>query len=354
MPPIALFDLAVGFIVAFLASYAVCRVMVQSGPIDKPDAARKNHAAPTPTSGGVGVAAGLAVGLVVLVMLPNAWRDSIMPEGVRLLSRSLIFAYVFLFLGFIDDIWPLEPRLKIAVFMAIALAAANATFVVATLPFGEYFVLQLPFALGLAGTALWIFVLVNVVNFTDGVNGLAMGSMAVAMLALAAVSFVYGSASGSGIALCAAGALGGFLIWNAPAGRLFAGDAGALFVGALGALVSLLVIRRTGVSAFVPALAVLPLLADSILTILWRLAGGAKLLEGHSEHIYQLLVRKAGWSHVRTARLYWLATALCAAAAFGAAMYSHGAYACFVFGFFLLVAVAIVALVRARLHVAPQ
>jgi UDP-N-acetylmuramyl pentapeptide phosphotransferase/UDP-N-acetylglucosamine-1-phosphate transferase len=144
----------------------------------------------------------------------------------------------------------------------------------------------------------------------DGSNGLAMGSVAVALLALGVIAYLGHSLSGVAIAACGAGAIIGFLYWNFPRGLLFAGDAGALFIGALAALGSILVIHRTGVSPFVPPILFFPLLADTLLTLAYRVAAGHKVLEGHSEHIYQIGLR-AGWSHARVAVHYWIAMGLC-------------------------------------------
>jgi Fuc2NAc and GlcNAc transferase len=181
--------------------------------------------------------------------------------------------------------------------------------------------LRLPFVIGLLGTALWVFTLVNVVNFMDGTNGLAMGSAAIGLLALAAIALERSSPAGAALAVCGAGALIGFLIWNYPSGRLFAGDAGALFAGAIAAFGSLIVVGRTGLSALVPPILFFPLLADGLLTLLFRVRRGRSLLTGHSEHIYQIA---AGAGIRPIAPAYWIATALCGVAAYVVAQDENG------------------------------
>ena len=76
---------------------------------------------------------------------------------------------------------------------------------------------------------------------------------------------------------CCAGALIGFLYWNFPHGRIFAGDSGALFAGAVAALASLMIISRTDVPPFVPPILFMPLLADALLTLAWRMRADAAL-----------------------------------------------------------------------------
>ncbi len=304
-------ELLGGAAIAALTSLIACRAIIATGPVDKPTAERHAHKAPTPTSGGLAIAVGFAVGLMVLALFSNVLAREMSARGAVLLTLASSFAYGFLILGFIDDARPLSAPLKFAVFSLGAVAAALSVGVVREVPLGDV-TLQLPFLVALVGTTLWIFTLVNCVNFMDGANGLAMGSVAIAFVALAAVSMTHGSIAGVAIGLCGAGAIAGFLVWNFPHGRLFAGDSGALFSGALAALASLVVIHRTGVSPLVPAILLFPLLADALLTLAWRAIRRRSLLDGHSEHLYQIAIH-GGMSHPEVALIYWAATAVCGA-----------------------------------------
>jgi UDP-N-acetylmuramyl pentapeptide phosphotransferase/UDP-N-acetylglucosamine-1-phosphate transferase len=259
----------------------------------------------------------------VLSLFSLVWRNEVSEQGVRLLWVSAMFAYPLLIIGFIDDAIHLGARTKFLVYAALSTAAAWTAGVVQMVPVGGQ-VLYLPYAVGLFGTALWMFTLINVVNFMDGANGLAMGSVAVGLLALAAIALERGSPAGSALALCGAGALIGFLVWNFPHGRLFAGDSGALFAGAIAAFGSLIVISRTGLSPFVPPILFFPLLADALLTLLYRMRRGRSLLVGHAEHLYQLAIA-AGFSHARISLIYWGALALCGVIACAASRDETGA-----------------------------
>jgi UDP-GlcNAc:undecaprenyl-phosphate/decaprenyl-phosphate GlcNAc-1-phosphate transferase len=308
-----LLDLAGAVAIALVTSWFACRVMIAAGPLDLPTEARKAHGAPTPTSGGVGIGAGFAAGMIALSLVSREWRHVVTSQGVMLLWISALFAYPLLIVGFIDDTRHLGARFKFVVYAALSLTAAMTAGVIQQLPLGGV-VVQLPYAVGLFGTALWMFTLLNVVNFMDGANGLAMGSVAIGLIALAAIALERDSPSGAAIALCGAGALIGFLLWNFPCGRLFAGDSGALFAAAVAAFASLIVIARTNLSPFVPPILFFPLLADALLTLLFRVRRGRSLLVGHMEHLYQLAI-SAGMSHGRITVLYWCAVAACGAVA---------------------------------------
>ncbi|KRE55065.1 hypothetical protein ASG70_06430 [Phycicoccus sp. Soil748] len=152
-------------------------------------------------------------------------------------------------------------------------------------------------------------VIVNVVNFMDGINGITGFSMGVWGVTawLAGVSanappvWVLGAA--------AAGAAFGFLPWNAPTARLFLGDVGSyLFGGLIAAAVVVGLATKAS-----PVVLIAPLvlyLADTGTVVLSRAARGVSLMEAHREHAYQRLTGDVGVSHVAVA----LSIALVAAA----------------------------------------
>lgn len=296
-------------LVAALISAAACRAIIVLGPIDNPNAPRHAHTRPTPTSGGIGIALGFAVGMMTLAFLSDMFSSDITPVGVLLMTIASGFSLAFLIVGFWDDAHPLSARLKFVIFTALSVAAALIVGPVSVFPVGEGAWVA-PMWLALIGTALWIFVMVNGVNFMDGANGLAMGSVAIGLIALAAISFMHERYSAVALTFCAVGAIIGFLVWNFPRGLLFAGDSGALFTGGLAALVALVVVHRTGVSPVVPAIIFFPLLADVLVTLAWRAYKRHSLLDGHSEHVYQILMH-GGVSHAEVALLYWTAMAIC-------------------------------------------
>jgi UDP-N-acetylmuramyl pentapeptide phosphotransferase/UDP-N-acetylglucosamine-1-phosphate transferase len=329
---------------AALVSALACMVLVRRGPLDHPDVARKAHTSPTPTSGGLGIAAGFLAGGLFLVVFPD-WETTLIAQGIPLLAAIVLFAFAFLLMGFIDDATPLSPRLKFLLFTLAALTAAWRIGVVTMLPLAEGNILQLPLLIGLLGSALWVFTLINSVNFMDGSNGLAMGSMAIGLAVLGVIAIRLGSPAGAAICFCTAGALLGFLLWNFPNGRLFAGDAGALLVGAIAALASLYIIRRTQLSPFVPPILFFPLLADALLTLLWRARRRRSLLDAHSEHLYQI-ARRAKWGHARIAITYWFAMAICGGVGFAVALAPQGSAAWIALAGLALLAIVIAQIVR--------
>lgn len=311
-------DLVIAVVVALITSLVVCRALISSGPLDAPDEDRKNHPKPTPTSGGVGIAAGFAAAMATLAPFSSVLRQQIGAPGAQPILVAALLAYPLAVVGFIDDVKYLRARFKFVIYAVLSLAAAWFLGAVAEIRVGDISVL-LPPVIALGGTALWVFTMINAVNFMDGANGLSMGSVAIGFLALVALALVNGVDSVVVMGLGCAGALVGFLAWNFPSGRLFAGDSGALFAGALASFASLILIAESDVSPLLAPIVFFPLLADALLTLLDRVGRRCSILDGHLEHVYQIAILW-GWSHKRVALTYWGAMALCGGVAFGVAL----------------------------------
>lgn len=330
---------------ALIISYFACAGQIRSGPVDLPNVARKAHKAPTPTSGGVGIAAGYAAAMIALSIFSQTVRYDMTSIGAGLFSTASVVAYAFLAIGFVDDAHPMGPRTKFVLFALCALVACYVLGPVRKFELGFGSEAYLPFWLGLLGSAAWVFTMVNFVNFMDGSNGLAMGSVAIALTGLGAIALIDGSPAAASMSFIGAGALIGFLFWNFPKARLFAGDSGALFAGALGALAAIIAVHRADLSPFAAAILFFPLLADALLTLIYRAGRRRSLLDGHAEHVYQI-AHRAGWSHKRVAFAYWTAMVGCALTAFAVTRQPEGPAAWIALLILIVLAVAISGRVR--------
>jgi UDP-GlcNAc:undecaprenyl-phosphate/decaprenyl-phosphate GlcNAc-1-phosphate transferase len=294
------------WLLAFFLSVAVglvaTRAVMSIGISDSPDADRKLHKKVTPTSGGLGIMAGFFAGCALLY-----W------DGVLLLSTKLLCCIGVCFiggvLGLLDDIYVLGPKRKLVVMLI-----ATTTFVamgarIEDLALAPGLTLLLGPIFGGIGTVFWLLVVVNSVNFMDGANGLSMGCCAISLLFLAGLGGVEGAQAPMLLALIGSAACFGFLRWNAVSGQIFAGDSGALFVGLLCGTTGAW-LAASGVNPLSVALCFVPTLVDVILTVLRRIKHHEAILQAHSQHAYQALIR-AGASHALVARRYWFHTFVC-------------------------------------------
>ena len=150
----------------------------------------------------------------------------------------LLGAAVATVVGAIDDFRGLAPGRKLA---GQLVAAAIPPFFGVwidhfTFPFlGP---VDLPAAVGVPLTMLWIVAVMNMVNFLDGMDGLAAGVCAIAGVTFAVLSLSLGTIDPAILSAIVAGACIGFLRHNFFPARIFMGDSGALVLGFLLAAVS--------------------------------------------------------------------------------------------------------------------
>lgn len=282
---------------AFTVSLLVAGAVMRAGIMDHPNT-RSSHSAPTPRGGGLGIVLGVLAALPFLSPTSPFEAAALMVIGTATLLAAL--------LGLLDDLVTLSGALKFPLLAGLSLAVAATAGPVTELG------LALPWVLGLAGSALWIFTTVNAVNFMDGSDGIMVASLVPACLALGLMAD--GAIGGASYALAAA--LAGFAVWNAPIlrdrGRLFSGDVGSLGASMLFAGLALhWAAQGPAGSAWLAPLLILPLLGDVLLTLASRARAGRRLLTAHRAHAYQLLLR-GGHSHAAVAGRWGLMSMACA------------------------------------------
>ncbi len=283
-----------------------------SGPVHAPKP-RSNHVRPTPVSGGLGVLLGLAAALAGLAaaldVVPIAGVDA---DDLTRLAGLMGLGAAAALLGFLDDLFDLPAGFKFAARAGLAVLTAVSLGPVRSLPAGPGAALALAFAPAVVGSALWVFTAANAVNFMDGADGLIGGAGAIAAAGLAVVSALAGAETAAVAAAALAGALSGFLPWNAPRGRVFLGDAGSLLVGVWFAGAALLLAAEApwGAVYLAPTL-IMALLAVVLVTLASRARRGQAVFSAHKDHAYQHLIRALG-AHGPATRRIWRRTLLCA------------------------------------------
>lgn len=242
-------------IIAKLTAMQIGEVIRESGP-------KSHHKKQgTPTMGGVIVLAAILIPTLLwaklddkyiwLIVLATAWMGAIgfLDDYLKVIKKypkGLIAKYkligqisVGLIIGFMLYLFPENIAYRTAISLPFV---ANGTI--------DLFYLYIPLVVFvITGTS-------NAVNLTDGLDGLATGLTAIAVLAFGAISYATGRYDfsnylniiylpGTGelfiFALAMAGACIGFLWYNAHPAQIFMGDTGSLAMGAaLGTLAVLL------------------------------------------------------------------------------------------------------------------
>jgi UDP-N-acetylmuramyl pentapeptide phosphotransferase/UDP-N-acetylglucosamine-1-phosphate transferase len=251
---------------------------------------RSSHVVPTPSSGGVGIVTGVLVGLGHWTLM-GADAD---PHAAVIPSVLIAFT-----VGLVDDRRALRPRVKMALLLVAAVAAAivGRVEVVRGVPFvGDLDLAWAAWPL----TVFWLACYPNAFNFMDGLNGIA------SLTAIVSSAVFVDAAARQDDAVLFATALAtlGFLPLNFPKARIFMGDAGSL---PLGLLLAFCAVRanHTGALSFPASVLLLgPFLFDVVFTLIRRKREGKVIGEAHKEHLYQRLSRACGGSHAKSALVY--------------------------------------------------
>jgi phospho-N-acetylmuramoyl-pentapeptide-transferase len=171
---------------------------------------------------------------------------------------------------------------------------------------------------GLIGVALFsllmLFVIVgatNAVNLTDGLDGLAAGAGAIALLAYTGIAFLERQYDVAIICGAMVGAIIGFLWYNAHPADIFMGDTGALAIG--GGLAAAAVITKTELLLpVIGGLFVLETLSVIVQVVVFKVTGRRVFKMAPIHHHFEFL----GWEENKVVVRFWIAQAAFAALGF--------------------------------------
>ena len=242
--PVPLFS----FISALVATLLCKNIALKLGIVDKPDKLVKTHKVSIAYLGGMGILAGLAVGILtgIYCISNRTSTSSFEPEQFRLsfkwLAAVLAGSAIACVVGLIDDIFDIKPWQKVLG----QIAAAVILIFVGIRP-ALYYSLDgtriqenIEFLLGIPIVIIFVLGASNSLNLLDGLDGLCAGVTVVitgAMLLLAIHLSTWGFSEVGGdavrviICLGLLGAVCGFLPFNRHPAKIFMGDAGSMLLG---------------------------------------------------------------------------------------------------------------------------
>jgi UDP-GlcNAc:undecaprenyl-phosphate GlcNAc-1-phosphate transferase len=327
---------AMDSLVVFLVAAAVTglttpltrRLAFRVGAVANPDA-RRVHATPTATLGGLAILAGFVAAMAV------AWRlgdfepifdAPTVPIGV------VVAAIVVYFVGFVDDVREVSAPAKTAgtVLAGTILNTAGVSILLFRLPGLGLFSLS-PDLAALV-TVLWVVGMCQAVNLIDGLDGLAAGIVGIGAgsiylfaerLADPELALLPADNIAPLLAVATAGACAGFLPHNFHPASVFMGDGGALVLGLLMAAASIAVGgNSTADSAtqtfffFAPLFIPLVILGVPILDTAFAIARRARsktgVMTADKKHLHHRLMA-LGHGQRRSVAILWIWTALLSA-----------------------------------------
>lgn len=153
--------------------------------------------------------------------------------------------------------------------------------------------------------------LCNAVNLTDGLDGLAAGTVMVVKLVMAAIAFSHGSLEPALFAGALAGACIGFLWFNSFPADIFMGDTGSLALGmALGCLA--VVAKVEFIVIIIGGLFVAEALSVMIQVFYYKKTKKRIFLMAPLHHHFE----KKGWSETKVVVRFWIVSGMLAACGF--------------------------------------
>lgn len=276
------------------------------------------HKAGTPTMGGV-----LIWGTVLILILLFSALARFLPGGVwqhlNFLSRSetllpLGALIITALIGLFDD-WldvrgkgvlgggGLKLRHRLLIYTLIAIVGALWFYFKL-----DWTVFHIPFLgnfeIGAWYIPIFIFVIVATsfsVNETDGLDGLAGGTLLVAFLAYGVISFALGRYDLATFCGVIIGALSAFLWFNIPPARFYMGDTGAMSLGVTLGIIAMLT-NNALLLPFIGIIFAVESISVIVQVISKRLRGKKIFISSPIHHHFQAV----GWPEAKVVMRFWV------------------------------------------------
>lgn len=300
----------------------------------------------TPTMGGVAIVLALWVGYVVAHVIGGTLPSA---SGILVLLLTTSLGLV----GFLDDFIKIRKQRNLGLNKTAKLVGqfvATMTFAILALQFPDKYGLRpvsvelsyvrdiATVSFGVVGFVIFCYIAVaawsNAVNFTDGLDGLAGGTSAMALAVYLVITYFQTThdcttAVGTRIngcfyvrdpldlALVSAAAMGacvGFLWWNAAPAKIFMGDTGSLALGGLFAGLSMTT-RTELLMIVIGGLFVVQALSVALQIVSFRTTGRRIFKMAPFHHHFEM----AGWAETTIIIRFWLLGAT--AAMFGLGLF---------------------------------
>jgi UDP-GlcNAc:undecaprenyl-phosphate GlcNAc-1-phosphate transferase len=273
------------------------------GVVDEPGARRVNRST-VPRLGGLALFFGIFV--PALAFLPLGRETKGLLLGMAVATT----------VGAIDDFRGLVWWEKLGGQIAAAAIPTGFGIWVQRFTFPIIGVHSLPEWVGIPLTIFWIVAIMNMVNFLDGLDGLAAGVCAISGGTFCLIALSLGRPEPAILAAIVLGACLGFLRHNFYPARIFMGDSGALLLGfTLGALAVQGLLKTAAVATlFFPLLVLAVPILDTSFVVAKRLKYGEPVHKADRYHLHHRFLN-IGFSQRRAALTMWGWCAVLAGAA---------------------------------------
>ncbi|AFM39275.1 UDP-N-acetylmuramyl pentapeptide phosphotransferase/UDP-N-acetylglucosamine-1-phosphate transferase [Desulfosporosinus acidiphilus SJ4] len=281
-----LFAFSFVFLIVYLTIPFFEKLSIKWNFVDKPNE-RKKHQRPIPLLGGIGMFFGFISGYITFIR-------PIDKQSVSVIVASILI----LIIGIIDDWYktlgkefPALPRLLVHIISAIIVFSSGIVFYGFTNPVTHKYII-LPYIIQFVLSIMWIVGVTTVINWSDGIDGLAGRLSAIAGSTLFVVALAKGQDDSALLSALIVGVSLGFLRYNKHPARIFMGDSGANFLGFILSIIALngAFKQATLISLSIPVLALGVPIFDNIIVVLKRFSRGESIYKADATQIHHRLL----------------------------------------------------------------
>jgi UDP-GlcNAc:undecaprenyl-phosphate GlcNAc-1-phosphate transferase len=252
---------------------------------------RNIHTKPTARLGGLAVFISFWL-VIISIIVFNPLKLSFVGEKFLGIDKNLFGVMagssVLLIVGLIDDIKGMKPSYKlighflasvIVVFFGIKIMWIHNPLTGIDIVLGNWTYIVVP---------LWIVLVINVINWLDGVDGLAtgVGLIASVILFILSISQEVNQPATGLLSIILAGSLLGFLFFNFNPAKIFLGDIGSMFIGFMLAIFAIISGGKFATAALVLGFPIL----DTIWVISRRLLNKQPVWQADRRHFHHRLL----------------------------------------------------------------
>ncbi|HEX6778579.1 MAG TPA: MraY family glycosyltransferase [Ktedonobacterales bacterium] len=309
LPPVV--TLVCGFIIALALSLVltarVGQLCRRLGWFDLPSE-RRVHVVPVPRLGGVAMFLAF-IFTAAIVYWPSNLHEMLVYEGF--LPAALFITGVMAY----DDIRGLPPGIKlglqtIAVLILILPGLIGGTddehgaiisFIHNPLHLSNASItIGVPLLLAIPFTWFWCVGMMNTINMSDGLDGLAGGVTAINAIVLTVVALILRQYAVAALSAIFAGSIFGFLRYNWRPAKIFMGDSGSMFLG-----LAMAVLANIGGAKLATVLLVMCIpVIDVAVVIFQRLRGGRAAMHYDKRHLHHKLL-ESGFSQMQIILIFY-------------------------------------------------
>ncbi len=278
------------FLIAYTLMMPLIRLSIKFNFTDKPKG-RKKHDKPISLIGGLPMFISFFFVYLIFIDKSTYVKESI----IILITSSMIFS-----IGLLDDYnktkgveFPIIPRLTIQIISSISIYKSGIVFMGFTNPVtGNYIIL--PNILQLILTITWIFGVTTVINWVDGIDGLAGAIVAISSTTMFIVAFIKGQNISSSMSIALLGITLAFLIFNKHPAKVFMGDSGANFLGFILSIIALegAFKQTTALSILIPILILGVPIFDNLFVLLKRIKEKKPIYKADRSQVHYRLLEK--------------------------------------------------------------